>query len=226
MSKAIINKKKYIWSLIFNLVIFVFMITGLFIGIFIEKWKWSILVYFTIQSNILMGIISLVFSVFACLVLSKKIKTIPKPMEIIKLLGTMGVVLTFLTVICFLGPTSKWNPMMFSNSNAFYHVIIPIVSLLTFILFEHSDNKYFYPETFYGLIHVFIYSIFYLCVGLTHIKDGKVPSQYDWYGFFNIFGIKWCWACIIMMLGVAYLITWLLWLANKKIHIFDKANKN
>lgn len=216
------NQKKLIASLVFNITIFICMIIGIIIYVTAEKcWDgWKVLRFFTYQSNIVMGIISLIYSIFVILILTNKLKTIPKQLELVKLMTTVGVVLTFVTVMCVLGPSSKFAKELFIYSCAFYHVIIPLLSLLTFILFEHSDHKYYYPETWYGIIHVVAYAIFYLTQGLLNMKDGKVPSGHDWYGFFNIFGVKLCWLCVILMLGTAYLISWLLWLANKKINLF------
>jgi len=214
------NQKKLIASLIFNIVIFFTMITGIAIYITIERYGWIVLKFFTYQSNIVMGIISLVYSIYLILILKGKLKQIPKQLEIVKLMTTAGVVLTFVTVICILGPSSGWNKELYSNSSFVYHFVEPILALVTFILFEHSDNGIKYKETWYGIIHIGAYCIFYTVMGLTHIKDGKVPWEYDWYGFINTFTLKWCWVAIILMVGMGYLMVWLLWLANKKINLF------
>lgn len=63
--------------------------------------------FFTVESNILMGIIAFVFAIFEVKVLTKKREYIPSKVYILKLVATVGVVLTMLTVLLFLAPTSK-----------------------------------------------------------------------------------------------------------------------
>ena len=60
--------------------------------------------FYTVDSNILIGIISLWLIIYECLLLRKKINKIPERVYILKLLGTAGIMLTFLVTLVFLTP--------------------------------------------------------------------------------------------------------------------------
>ena len=68
------------------------------------------------------------------------------------------------------------------NSNLFFHLITPVLSILTFVLFEKTEGINF-KYVFYGLIPVIIYAIFYMTNIIIHLEDGKVSPKYDWYWF-------------------------------------------
>ena len=107
--------------------------------------------------------------------------------------------------------------MLLKNSNLFLHLIIPVLSIISFIFFEKT-NKIKFKYVFLAVIPTFIYSLLYLINVLIHIENGKVSPTYDWYYFLqnsmnNIF--------IVMpfMLICTYLIGLLLYKLNKKHNI-------
>ena len=170
--------------------------------------------FFTVESNILMGIIALVFAIFEIKVLTKKREHIPSKIYILKLIFTVGVVLTMLTTALFLAPTSKNGYFsLFTNSNLLYHLVIPLLSLITFVFFEKTD-KIKFKYTFAGIIPMFLYGIFYSINIFTHIENGKVSPIYDWYGFVQN-GVKEVFFVVPVILGATYLISFLLWDFNK-----------
>lgn len=211
------NKRKLIPQLVFNSMIVLLTIIGLIIGCTMDGFNASILKYFTTESNILIAIASLIYVIHLILIFKNKANHIPKGFRIFKFIATVSVVLTFLTVVLLLAPTSKDATFLFSNSQAIFHVVTPLLSLTTWLLFEHNKD-FKLPESCYGLITVLIYGIFYLINCLTHIQAGKVKPEYDWYGFTG-FGINLIPVVMIVMFGLTYLICWLLWLGNKKINI-------
>lgn len=104
---------------------------------------------------------------------------------------------------------------MFKNSNLFYHLIIPLLSIITFTIFESTD-KIKFKDTFVGIITMFIYSIFYLVNVLIHVENGKVEIMYDWYGFVQN-GLQAAFVVIPIMYLITYFISCGLWFLNKKI---------
>lgn len=172
--------------------------------------------FFTVQSNILMGIIALVFAIFEVRVLMKKSEYIPSKIYILKLVFTVGVVLTMITAAAFLAPSSKNGYFsMFTNSNLFYHFVIPFLSLITFLFFEGTD-KIKFKYTFAGIIPMFLYGVFYGINIFSHLEEGKVLPVYDWYGFLKN-GVTDVFCVIPVILGATYLISYLLWEFNKKM---------
>ena len=186
-------ERKLKMSIFMNILIFVlslistiFMLVGFkFMGddIVFAATKIEAFKFYTVDSNILMGLVALFF---ACLELKKllgKIDKIPTYAYVLKLVGTVGVTLTFLTTVLYLGPIiSTGFFSLFKNSNLFYHLVIPILSIITFVLFENTD-KLKLKHTFIGIVTMVIYSIFYTLSVLLHIENGKVIQGYDWYGF-------------------------------------------
>ena len=225
------TSKKVKVSLILNLTIVIFVILAsiiMFTGFkfmegehILESTKIGMFRFFTVDSNIFMGIIALVFAVYEIKLLKGKITDIPLKIYILKLMATVGVGLTFLTVFGYLGPISKGGiPSMIKNSNLFFHLLIPVLSMLNFVLFERT-NKLKFRYTFYGVIPALIYSIYYLANVLIHMENGRVSPIYDWYWFVQ----GGLWQIIIvmpMMLAITYIISFVLWRLNKN----NKTNNN
>ena len=180
--------------------------------------------FFTVESNILMGITAFVFAAFEVKVLTKKRAYVPSKMYILKLVSTVGVVLTMLTTVLFLAPSSKNGFFsLFTNSNLFYHFVIPFISFVTFVFYEGTD-KIEFKYTFAGIIPMFLYGVFYSINVFTHIENGKVSPIYDWYGFLKN-GVTDVFFVIPVILGATYLISYLLWEFNKNLN-FGDGSKN
>lgn len=179
--------------------------------------KIEALKFFTVDSNILMGVISAVYAVYLILLLAGKIAALPRWLHVLKLTGTVGVALTFLTVVCFLAPfvaPTFWS--LFINASLFMHFITPVLAIITFVFFEGTDAIK-WRETFWGVLPMGLYAIFYTTNALTHVVDGKVPYQYDWYAFVQ--GGVWQMAIVLpLMLAFTYLICWVLWLTNRAVY--------
>lgn len=217
--------KRTIISLILNIIIVLLvsfgvymMFTGLVFtenNLVLEARSMEMFKFFTVDSNILMGIVSLIFVIYEILLLKGKIDKIPKSIYIFKLMGTCGVALTFLVVFLYLAWIAEGGVLvMIQNSNLFFHLIVPVLSIISFYFFERSDALKF-RDTFYGLVPMSIYAIFYVVNILIHMNNGKVSYKYDWY-FFVQNGV---WTIIIVLLiiiGLTYLSSFILWKGNSK----------
>lgn len=177
---------------------------------------WGYFIPFTMDSNILMGIISLIY-------LMALIKSIIKKSEMshnIKVLyyvGTVSVTLTLLTVVFFLAPTQaienhsiKSYFVNFKNDLFFFHFTNPIVAIISFFLMD-SNKKAGIKENLWAVLPMAIYSIAYV----TNVVFLKTWS--DFYGF--TFGGKMYLVpfVLIVMLGVTFLIGLILIKIKNKI---------
>ena len=118
MSSNNLDKKYLKISLIINIIVVlltliasIIMFTGFKImygyePIF-ETTKIGMLKYFTVESNIFMGIVSLLFAIKEIKILKGKIDDIPLKMYIFKLMAATAVGLTFSVVFLYLGHISK-----------------------------------------------------------------------------------------------------------------------
>ena len=212
-------------SLIINIIIFILtliatiiMFSGFsFMNMYkpvLETTKIEMLKFFTVQSNIFAGIVSLLFATKQIKLLKDNNYDIPKIYYILKLMATTAVGLTFFVVFAYLGPISKDGiPSMLMNSNLFFHLIIPVLCILNFILFE-KNNKLNFKYTFYGLIPTVIYAFYYLINILIHMENGRVSPIYDWYWFVQ----NGVWTAIIimpLMLLITYIISLIIWRLNR-----------
>lgn len=215
--------KNYRLSLIMNIIIAVFTLIGtivMFTGFnfmgesLLSATKVNMFQFFTVDSNILMGIASIVFIIFEIKLLGGSIKEIPKNVYLLKLMATSAVSLTFIVVFLYLGPAKYGIWPMIQNANLFFHLLTPVLSIITFVLFEKTD-KLKYSLTFCGIIPTIVYGIFYITNILVHMENGVVSTQYDFYWFVQ----NGVWTSVIVIpfiLFVSYLISFGLWKFNKR----------
>lgn len=224
MEKNNINIRRIKVSLVINIMIFIITIIAsiiMFTGfkfmhgydISLQSTKIGMFKFFTVESNILIGIVALIFAIKEIELINGKIDDISTKMYILKLIATTAVGLTFVVVFGYLGPISKNGiPSMLMNSNLFFHLIIPVTSMINFIFFEKT-NKIKFKYTFYGLMPTVLYGIFYVSNVLIHVEDGQVSKIYDWYWFVQ----NGLWTAVIvapMILLITYIICLVLWRLN------------
>lgn len=149
----------------------------------LETTKIGAFKFFTVDSNLFAGIISIIFIYLNISIIKGKEKEISNKMYILKLMATTAVSLTFLVVFIYLGNIAENGiKSLLQNSNLFLHLIIPVLNIVDFILLK-KDNNISYKHAFYGLIPTVIYAIFYTTNVVIHIENGKVSPKYDWYWF-------------------------------------------
>ncbi len=213
-------------SIILNLIIFLLALIAtiiMFTGFkfmygpepVLETTKLGMFKFFTVDSNIFMGIISLIFSIYEIKLLKGNIKFIPVNLYILKLISTVGVSLTLFVVFVYFVPITNFKILpMIMNSNLFFHLIIPILSIISFTIFEKTNNLEF-KYTFLGLLPTFIYGLYYLINILIHMENFKVSPTYDFYWFVQ----NGVWTSVIVIpiiFIIAYTICLILWKLNKK----------
>ena len=167
--------------------------------------------FYTIDSNILVLLSSLLLSIYEYRLLKGKIKDIPNYIYIFKMVSIAAISVTFIITLCFLAPMYGFYGM-YNNVNLFYHFVIPVIAFINYFIFEKHDNKYKYA--LYGVIPMFVYSIYYITNILIHLDEG-ISFKYDFYGFLqsNINNIYFV-LPVIYLLG--YLLSLLTIFLNKK----------
>lgn len=171
--------------------------------------------FFTIDSNLLIGIVSFIFLIQERKLLKGKITKINRIYYILKYVGTCAVSLTFGVVALYLAWITPYGPLsIYMNTNLFFHGLIPLLSIITFIFFEKS--KYLKIEdTIFGIIPTMIYAIYYITNVIKHIESKAISLEYDWYyvaqGGVNTF-IK----MIVIIVVFSFIICLGLWKFNKE----------
>lgn len=153
-------------SLILNLTNFVLTGYVLFWLLFLrkelapgEKRSW-IFRFFTTDSNILSAVASLVMAISEIPVLSGSRSSIPFWVIVLKFIGTSSVMLTFFTVLFFLGPLAGYKEL-YKKDGFHMHLVGPLLALTSFVIFEPTDSLPFFwfllgatPEFFYALVYL------------------------------------------------------------------------
>ena len=171
--------------------------------------------FFTVDSNMFMGIMALIFAIYEYKVIKGIKKDISKIITVLKFMATVSVSLTFVVVFAYLGPITKGGVvLLLKNSNLFFHLLIPLFSIINLIIFERS-NKLKFRDCIYGIIPTVLYGIYYLTNILIHIENGSVSPKYDWY-YFVQGGLSNAFIVIPLMLLVTYIISIILWRLSYK----------
>lgn len=220
------TKKKRIISIILNFSIFLMVIAAavvMFTGfkfmhgpeVILDRSNIEMFEFFTVDSNLFMAIVAVIFAVYEIMLLAGKIKRIPKWVYTLKLMSTSAVTLTFLVVFLYLGWIAKDGlPSLLMNSNLFLHLLVPITSIITFVCFEKTGLLKI-KDTLWGLVPMFLYGLFYVSNVLIHTNHGVVSPKYDFY-YFVYYGV---WRLVIvipLMFMLNYFATFILWKLNKR----------
>ena len=170
--------------------------------------------YFTVDSNVFAGLVSLIYMLYLCCLSMGKIKELPKWLNYLKLAATSGVTLTMMVTVCFLAPrTTTTYFAYFMNSNLFMHLLTPLLCIISFAFFEPAGLSF--KESLAGTCPMILYSLYYIPNILLHLDNGKVSSAYDWYGFL-FGGLNTIWFVIPLLLLITWLFALCLWCLNKK----------
>ncbi|MBR2258997.1 MAG: hypothetical protein IJ899_17045 [Blautia sp.] len=151
--------------------------------------------YYTVDSNLFMGVAALVYIFSGKTPFSK----------VLVLCGTAVVCLTFLTVVCYLGPVMGYT-RMFTGSNLYMHMIVPILSAALLICNAGSTGLPLSSACLAGLPTA-VYAVFYI---RNVIKNG---SEKDWYGLAKG-GPKTYLPICLGFIGITILIAAILWLIS------------
>ena len=139
--------------------------------------------FFTVDSNILMGITAVIAAVLKI----KRKGELPRWALALYLVAAASVMLTFLVVALILAPfvpTGYFS--LFLKYNFFFHFFVPVLGAVDFIFFEDGRRLRF-RACFLALIPVVLYAIYYIVpLMVTAAPDGTVNAARDWYMFFRL----------------------------------------
>lgn len=161
---------------------------------------WS-LRYFTVLSNLFLGLAALIYLIFQVRSLFRKEKQIPVWAHRLLYIATVAVTVTLMTVLLFLGPTMGYGAM-FVGANFWFHLALPVMAIIGFAFFI-SGKPLSFKETLLGTLSTLVYGIFY--VGNILINGvGQGAATNDWYGF-TMWGVEF----MPVVFAVMLLATWL-----------------
>ena len=203
------NKRKI--SIILNSIIVILEIISLIMSVNLHN-RLAI-EYYTIDSNILALISSLIFTIY---LLTKK--NIPRWLKIFKYTTTICLTVTFIVVIFILSPMYNYNYVyfLFYKELLYQHFLCPILGIITFLFFDNF-NKFTKKDNILGMNMTLTYGIIIIILNILDIVEGPYP-------FLMIkkqsilASIIW----IIVVLSIAYLIAYILRISYNKLN--EKTN--
>ena len=160
--------------------------------------------YFTVLSNLLEGIASLIW-----LVSTRRNGRASARAELLKYIAAAAVGLTCVTVLVFLGPLYGY-PEMFAGPSLYMHLLTPVIAVAEMIFL--SDTEFTGKDNRLVVLSPLIYGVFYLGNNIIN-GIGEWPDTNDWYLF-----LAWGYPVGILIFAVICVVTWLLGLAMRKLH--------
>ena len=166
-------------DIILNLLIFL-ITAALIFSLFRKDGQWTpdnargAFRFFTVQSNTLCAVVSLITAVTALA------GGIPQWAWTLKYIGTAAVTVTMLTVIFFLAPSigKDWYDVLLKGaSNLFMHLLTPLMALVSFCLLEKRGMSF--PQCLWGMLPVVLYGPLYL------YKIAFAPEEKRWKDFYG-----------------------------------------
>ena len=219
------NILKISLNLLVEIALIVFGIYGLYLNFFSTGFmgNGSTLLYFTIQSNMAILAIVIVFFVLKIIQLILGKNLINNFLLHLKFVFTVGITITFLVFFILLAP-SQQPSYLTSMTNLTVHCLVPVLALIDFFFFD-TDIKFnkFSPLT--GTIFPLLYLFFVLiCTQVGVSFNGQfVPYfflDFKTLGWFDIsnrgIGVFYC---ILILLFFAILLCYLCMLI---VYLVDK----
>ena len=157
--------------------------------------------YFTVLSNLLLGLASLIYAIYLIRVIRGRAQDVPVWAHRLKFVATTAVTVTLMTVLLFLGPMLGYLAM-FAGVNFWFHLALPVLGIIEFTLLD-AGKPIAFKETLLGMLPTFIYGLFY-CGNILINGVGEGRATNDWYGF-TMWGVEY----MPVVFGVMLLATWL-----------------
>ena len=158
--------KKENKALVINILIFIFELLGLIITI--NNSHTFSFEYYTNDSNLLMLISSGLFIFY-----SITYKSIPKWLKTLKYISVAALTITILTVLFILGPMMNFDYgfLLFTGQMFIYHLLCPILAIISFVLYEDYKSKDVMP----AMIYTLVYALVLIILNILNIVDGPYP---------------------------------------------------
>jgi len=173
--------------------------------------------YYTVLSNILCAITSLVCVIYMLFNMTNGDKALPNGLYILHLTGCSVVSVTFIVVMIFLGPTFGY-PLMFTGVSFWLHLVAPVLSIVAQILLKQQKPLRL-RATLWAVVPTIIYGIVYVSVNAAN-WTGKSNRATDIYGF-----LTWGWGIGAVILISICVINWLIALLYWKLGKPDAVKK-
>ena len=207
--------KKNILILIINIILVILAVIGAVGSILEHETAAESIIFYTQDSNIFLGITSLLYVIFSIRALRSKDADIPLWVRKLRYYSICCISVTLFVVLFILAPMAqplgglKW--ILFTDAMLYQHFLSPVIAIAAFLLLEKKPELRF-RETFCALIPTLIYAAVIYPLNIAGIVDGPYPVLQ----VRNMsVGTSVMWFFIVLVLS--YILAFLVWLCNRKI---------
>ncbi|MCB9498706.1 MAG: hypothetical protein H6687_02320 [Bacillales bacterium] len=169
---------------------------------------------FTNDGNIYTVIVSVIFVVTNVILLINKKENLPRFIHVLRLSSAVTEAVIFLVVVIILLPSSGLF-LLQGFSMLVLHVIVPILSVLSFLLFENYPKKAQLTGTILGSLPVVLYGVIAITLVILKVWTGfQIP-----YPFLMVYSNP-VWLTILYIVGIfggTFGLSFLLSFLNRKI---------
>ena len=131
----------------------------------------SVFFFFTVQSNIFIIVMSLLFLVNDVMLLVNKKSFVNQTLLLIKYVATVAITITFIVFFTLLAPLMGVDYLL-SFNNFSLHAIVPILAIVDFILFD-TDINLTYKNSLLATIAPISYVIFVYIGAIFKLRYGE-----------------------------------------------------
>lgn len=193
--------------------------------------KMKSFLYFTIQSNVTIMVVTAIFLVSEILELTKgKGFTNTNVWLMIKFVFTVAITVTFLVFFLVLAPNGASWKYLLSINNLCVHAFVPILAIIDLILFDYKIKIEKYMPI-WGIAMPLYYAFFSLICSFAGVTFGTqdgvdliVPyffldyEKYGWFSFNDGLGVAyWIVIMALFMSGLSFLLAYFTKLRQKSI---------
>lgn len=185
------------WAFLTNLLIVIFEIIALVLSI--KRHGIRVFKYYTEISNYFALIVSAIFCIYA--IFSKN--GIKSWVVYLRYIATVCLTITFVVVSLVLIPMypASFNFLMFNGSSFFHHLACPVLSIISFLLFENQMCLKKFSIVF-PIIPTLLYGVICIVLNILKVLEGPYP-------FFYVYDISWvvCAVSAVAILLTTFLIS-------------------
>lgn len=173
------KEKKFKISILLNAILALTEIYAIYLSLKGHHGLSHMIIYYTEDSNILACLASFIYVFSSMKQLKKGIFEPTRAAAILRYMATCCLTLTFLVVVTILAPSfgpMGFRFMMLWGSVLYMHNICPILSLLSFVIFERPalDKKH----TLWAMVPTFLYAAVSIVLNLLRIWHGPYIFLY------------------------------------------------
>ena len=211
------RRSQLLLSLIINGILVVLACIGAVMSVQSHGSVQSSLLFYTQDSNIFLGIAALIYVIAVCRAICSRTYAVPGWVQKLKYFAVCCVAVTLFVVVFILAPMAsslgglRW--IMLTGCMLYQHLLSPVTAIILFLLFEKQPVLPF-RMTLMALIPTLIYAAVLYPLNIADIVDGTYP-------FLQVrgmsIGMSVLWFFILLVL--AYVLAFMIWLLNRKIRV-------